>query len=221
MHIQAAQRLDPFESLRISYKKKQHLIRERLKEFEDLFDQCDDEAIFAELIFCILTSNVGARMGMNAIDAIRGIYLTATEEELYDALKHKHRYPNQANYIVTTRDFLISRYSLRMRDLILSFDDPTPLRDFFASTREVKGIGYKQASHFLRNIGLKGYAILDKHVLVSMYDFGLIDTPAPPTTRKRYLEIEDKLRIFARKLGIDFDEIDLLLWSEKTGKILK
>ena len=219
--IYPAQTLDPYEYLRISYKKKQSQIQSRLKEFEKLFERCDDYAIFEELIFCILTSNTGAKMGLAAVDAIRDILLEGTEEELYGRLKNKHRYPNQSSYIVTTREFLKREYSLKMRDLILCFDDHQERRDFFAITKEIKGIGFKQASHFLRNIGLKGYAILDKHVIRSLYEFGIISSPKPPTTRNRYLEIEDKLKDFARKLGIDFDEIDLLLWSEKTGKILK
>jgi len=82
-------------------------------------------------------------------------------------------------------------------------------------------LGYKEASHFLRNIGFCGYGILDKHILRSLHEFKVIDSPKPPTTRDKYLEIECKLKDFAKKLNIDSDELDLLLWSEKTGEILK
>jgi thermostable 8-oxoguanine DNA glycosylase len=33
--------------------------------------------------------------------------------------------------------------------------------------------------------------------------------------------IEDKLKSLATLTGIDFDELDLVLWSLKTGEILK
>ena len=33
--------------------------------------------------------------------------------------------------------------------------------------------------------------------------------------------IEEKVKRFARSVGIDFDELDLLLWYTKTGEILK
>ena len=40
-------------------------------------------------------------------------------------------------------------------------------------------------------------------------------------TRARYLSTEERLRRFADDLGVDFDELDLVLWSLKTGEILK
>jgi thermostable 8-oxoguanine DNA glycosylase len=35
------------------------------------------------------------------------------------------------------------------------------------------------------------------------------------------LATEDKLKILAEATEIDFDELDLVLWSMKTGEILK
>jgi thermostable 8-oxoguanine DNA glycosylase len=58
-------------------------------------------------------------------------------------------------------------------------------------------------------------------MVLSLYQFEIIDSPKPPTTRKKYLEVEGKLKEFARELGIGADELDLLLWSEKTGHIPK
>ncbi|HLM02976.1 MAG TPA: hypothetical protein VK400_18130, partial [Pyrinomonadaceae bacterium] len=79
----------------------------------------------------------------------------------------------------------------------------------------------KEASHFLRNVGLKGYAILDKHILRSLAELKIIDDPKPPNTRAKYLRVEQQLKNFACQLEIDFDEMDLVLWSLKTGEILK
>ena len=50
---------------------------------------------------------------------------------------------------------------------------------------------------------------------------GVIESPQPPATRARYLATEERLRLFARDIRIDFDELDLVLWSMKTGEILK
>ena len=68
---------------------------------------------------------------------------------------------------------------------------------------------------------MKGYAILDKHVMNCLADLEVVDTRKPPATRARYLETEEKLRRFARDIRIDFDELDLVLWSMKTGEVLK
>ena len=70
-------------------------------------------------------------------------------------------------------------------------------------------------------MGFRGYSILDKHILRSLAELGVVESPAPPTTRARYLAAEEKLRSFAQHARIDFDELDLVLWSMKTGEILK
>jgi thermostable 8-oxoguanine DNA glycosylase len=73
----------------------------------------------------------------------------------------------------------------------------------------------------LRNIGYRGYAILDKHVLTRLAELEVIESPKPPSTKKGYVAIEERANLFADSIGIDFDELDLLLWYTKTGEILK
>ena len=110
---------------------------------------------------------------------------------------------------------------MRLRERLLSFRDRTERRDWLAQDPQVKGLGYKEASHFLRNVGFKGYGILDKHIVRSLHELNVIDSPKPPTSRGKYLETEDRMRRFALTAGVNFDELDLLLWSMKTGEILK
>ena len=209
------------EELRRSYEMKKPLISERMREFAEVYDK-GDEAIFTELCFCIFTAGASARMGLACIDAIKDVILTATADELEARIERKHRYPKaRAGYIIHTRDYLQRECNLQMKELIESFQDRIELRDFFAANKDIKGIGYKEASHFLRNIGFKGYAILDKHILRSLHEFGVIDSPRPPASRKKYLEIEAKMEGYACEIGIDFDDLDLLLWSNRTGEILK
>ena len=110
---------------------------------------------------------------------------------------------------------------MALRERLNGFSNPIERRDWLAQERRLKGLGYKEASHFLRNIGLKGLAILDKHVLRCLADLKVIDNPKPPTTRARYLATEERLREVAAHLEIDFDELDLVFWSMKTGEVLK
>jgi N-glycosylase/DNA lyase len=104
---------------------------------------------------------------------------------------------------------------------LAGFDDDIARRDWLAREKGIKGLGYKEASHFLRNIGYSGYAILDKHVLRCLAELKIIDEPKPPNSRARYLTVETKLRQLTKKVRIDFDELDLVLWSIKTGSVLK
>jgi len=54
-----------------------------------------------------------------------------------------------------------------------------------------------------------------------LHEFGIIDDPKPPAGRSKYLETEAKMKVFADNIKIDFDDLDLLLWSNRTGEILK
>ncbi len=207
--------------LKQSYDIKKDLIKQRMHEFEEVY-KLGDEAIFTELCFCIFTAGSSARSGLVCIEAIKDIILTGTAKEIEKRIERKHRYPQaRAEYIVHTRSYLEKEWDFQIKKLIESFDDKIELRDFFACNKGIKGIGYKEASHFLRNIGFKGYAILDIHILRSLFELGIIESPKPPASKGKYLEIEEKLRTFANEIDIDFDDLDLLLWSNKTGEILK
>jgi len=133
-----------------------------------------------------------------------------------------HRFPNaRPEYIVITREYLQRSFSMRLRERLESFSDASKRRDWLAQDPRIKGLGYKEASHFLRNIGFKGYGILDKHVIRCLAEMGVIKSTKPPTSRKNYLETEERMREFADQVEIDFDELDLVLWSMKTGEVLK
>ncbi|HLM55112.1 MAG TPA: hypothetical protein VK422_03230 [Pyrinomonadaceae bacterium] len=210
------------ETIRAAHRARRREIRARLREFEEVWRGGTDERLWEEMVYCIFTAGASARMGLNSVEAVRPLLARGTHEELAGALTGRHRYPRaRAGYVVATRDFLSRDCRLRLRERLEGFRDPIERRDWLARERGVKGLGYKEASHFLRNVGLRGYAILDKHILRCLAEAGRIESPAPPSTRSRYLATEESLRRFAAELGLDFDELDLVLWSMKTGEILK
>jgi N-glycosylase/DNA lyase len=210
------------EKIRAAHRERRREIRARLSEFEAVRRTATDERLWEELVFCIFTAGASARMGLGSIEAVRHLLSRGTHDELAAALQSKHRYPNsRSGYIVVTRAYLEADCRMRLRERLENFEDPFERRDWLARTREIKGLGYKESSHFLRNVGYRGYAILDKHILRSLAEVGVLDSPQPPSTRARYLSTEERLRRFADDLGIDFDELDLVLWSMKTGEILK
>ncbi len=205
--------------LKQSYEQKKQLIDARLKEFEGIFHK-GDETIFKELCFCLFTAGASARMGLTSVAAIEDILMTGSIEDLAGRLKGIHRYwSRRAEYVVLAREFITSELSFKLKEKIESFDDKNELRDFFV--KNIKGLGYKEASHFLRNIGFKGYAILDRHVLRNLIRYGVTDETTSPNSKNKYLEVETNMKSFADNIGIDFDALDLLLWSNETGEILK
>jgi N-glycosylase/DNA lyase len=199
-------------------------IRKRLGEFEEVWRQGSDARLWEELAYCIFTAGASARMGLDSVDAVRSLLLDGEAKAMAKALKKAgaHRFPNaRPEYIVTTRNYFRADFDMKLRQRLLGFSDPLARRDWLAQEKQVKGLGYKEASHFLRNIGIKGHAILDKHVMRCLCEVGVVAAPKPPSTRAKYLAVEQELLRFAREIKVDFDELDLVLWSMKTGEILK
>jgi len=191
------------------------LVAQRIREFKDIGRKGNEEW-FLELCFCILTANSTARLGMKIQSELgSGGFLTLPLKELRHRLRAAgHRFPNtRARFIFEARRFR------DIKGIIERFTDTQQAREWMAEN--VMGIGYKESSHFLRNVGFNNVAILDRHVLSTLHEHGLIDVLPRSLTHGRYLEIERKLEELARKLGLTLGELDLYLWYLKTGEVLK
>ena len=145
----------------------------------------------------------------------RNILINGSLEEIQFKLKKVgYRFPNKrAEYIIDVRN-----KNLDLRNLVDTYDK-NELREYLV--KNVKGLGYKEASHFLRNIGIFSLAILDKHILKSLVEFGVIKEIPKTMNKNKYLEIEKKYFEFSNQVKINGDELDLLLWSIKNGQIMK
>lgn len=185
----------------------------RVSEFAEL-GRKDERALFSEMCFCILTANYSAEGGMRIQTAIGDGFVTLPEATLALRLRELgHRYPNvRAKYIVEARKHL---GSLKR---IVSSSEGASLREWLA--KNVKGLGYKEASHFLRNVGFTDVAILDFHIIDILERCGAVVRPKT-LTRNKYIEIENILKKFASKIGVNLAELDLYLWYLETGKVLK
>ncbi|MFQ5976453.1 MAG: N-glycosylase/DNA lyase [Candidatus Hydrothermarchaeales archaeon] len=203
-----------------SYKYKREEIKARLKEFEKVGEE-GDERIFTELCFCILTPQSKAKVCDSAVQNLVKTNMlfegTAEEIRLYLA---GVRFPNnKARYISEARKLFTARGGLKIKDEMGSFDDDRELRRWLVS--KIRGLGYKEASHFLRNIGRGAdLAILDRHILKNLTLLGVIDEEKA-VSNKAYLEIESRMLQFSKEVNISLAELDFLLWSEETGEIFK
>ena len=205
-----------------AHRERRSEIKRRLDEFELIWKEGSDAKLWEEMVFCFFTGGCSAKMGLRAIEAVRPLLDSGSQPEIAKALSGVHRYPNaRARYVYVSRSFLKQHCNLELRKKLEGFDCGLERRDWLVKEKGIKGLGYKEASHFLRNIGFKGYAILDKHVLKCLAELKIIEDPKPPNTRSKYLRVEDKLRDLTDRTKIDFDEMDLVLWSMKTGQILK
>jgi N-glycosylase/DNA lyase len=204
-----------------SYRLKRNEIKGRLEEFKEVLNQ-SDERVFAELAFCICTPQSKATAAWNSITAlVKNDYLFSGSENVIRPFLNTVRFcDNKSKYIVEARNFFTKSNKLKIKEKIKSFDDQFKLREW--SAENIKGLGMKESSHFLRNIGLgNDMAILDVHILKNLKEYGVIEEIPEVLTKKLYLEIESKMRNFSKLVKIPMDELDLLFWSEETGMIFK
>ena len=204
--------LDSIEKLKNSDIK--NLVDTRIKEFAEIKNK-PIYNIFKELCFCIMTANCSAGKCIEIHENIGEGFLNLNEFQLANRFKELgYRFPNiRSNYIVVARNYLKD-----LEHKMKSNEGKNQLRDWIV--KKIKGVGYKEASHFLRNIGYKNYAIVDFHIVDLLAKHNLIKK-LKTMTKNKYLEIEELLKDIAERLGLNLAELDLYLWFLETGKILK
>ena len=203
-----------YKELLEEYKKKKQKIKDRLKDFRSI-NKNKTKELFPELCFCLLTPQSNARYCDKAIRELKktDLLFKGRKRAIGNVLRGKARFHNKkAEYIIHARSCFDRN--------IFNSGNALNIRDHLV--KNIKGMGYKEASHFLRNIGLGAeVAILDRHILKNLKRYGIIGSIPPSLTPGLYLKIERKAREFARRLNIPLEELDLLFWSRETGEIFK
>lgn len=187
-------------------------VNKRLKEFEDLGKKGNDDW-FCELCFCILTANSKARTALSIQEEFGANgFLSKPQDSLYNCIKrNKHRFHNKK-----TKYIIEARKHKNIKEIIKKEKEP---REWLV--KNIKGLGWKESSHFLRNVGYFDYAILDRHVINLMDEHGYIKQKSENLSKNIYLAIERQFIDLACKLGTTSAELDLYMWYKKTGKVLK
>jgi N-glycosylase/DNA lyase len=208
--------------LKNSYEKKKSEIKKRLEDFKKAWEKSDED-IFIELCFCLLTPMTRARAADEAINRLlrTKLLFTGNKNQILKVLTDAGiRFPeNKAKYIIEAREFFTHNGKIEIKSKL---DKGTAYTKREWLVENVKGLGYKEASHFLRNIGL-GFelAILDRHIIKNLMKYGVIDEIPECLTRKCYLFFEEKMKKFSKEVNIPMADLDLLFWSEETGEIFK
>jgi N-glycosylase/DNA lyase len=197
-------------------------IRARVDDFRSVWISGDSENILLELLFCILTPQSKAKVCWGAVEEMRcrNLILKGDYEDVLDAIATVRFKYRKASFIIRARDQFTVDGKITLVERLREFDTPYEAREWLAEN--VKGYGYKEAGHFLRNIGLgEDLAILDRHILKNLRRAGVISEIPPSMSPKRYLEIEGRMKDFSRMTGIPLSHLDLILWYRETGEIFK
>ncbi|NOZ91966.1 MAG: N-glycosylase/DNA lyase [Dictyoglomi bacterium] len=215
---------DVIDMWREKYLEIKDIIETRLSEFADVWKYADEERLFAEFVFCHLTPQSKAKVCWKAVECLRekGFLLQGQEEAVKSCLVGVRFKNNKAGYIIRSREQYWN-WPGGFRQFLVDIglpDDVISAREYLVE--HVKGMGYKEASHFLRNIGFgKDIAILDRHILKNLVRVGAIPEVPKSLTKKRYLEIEEAMRKLAQNIDIPMDHLDLLLWYLEAGEVFK
>jgi N-glycosylase/DNA lyase len=191
-------------------------VEARMREFKEAQTQ-GEKRWFEELVFCLLTANYSAKGALACIAALNedDAISEGDLDQLRACLEHRHRFPSKrAEFILKARE-----HKGDLKKTITSQLSSQAARDWLVDN--ITGLGMKEASHFLRNVGYLDLAIVDKHIMSHMEETGIIDQRPATLTRKKYLEYEAILQKVAKMLDMPIGEMDLYLWAKKSGEVIK
>lgn len=193
------------------YQEKKETIKQRLNDFKKIDKE---EDLFYELCFCILTPQSKAKLCWKSIGDLKKNDFLHKEFNPLPCLLGRTRFQNnKSRYLIEAK----SRYKEIIENLrkLNAYE----MREWLIEN--INGISYKESGHFLRNIGKRDLAILDRHILKNLFEQKVIDDIPKTLTKKKYLEIENKFKEFSNKVNIPMDELDLLFWSKEEGSVFK
>jgi N-glycosylase/DNA lyase len=190
-------------------------IRARLEEFRAV----PRERYFYELCFCLMTPQSSA-VQCNAVAA--ELERRGFREQPFDPAPllrswkdgYVRFHNTKARRLLDARDGFDGIARLLERDMT-----DVELRNALAN--HVRGLGMKEASHFLRNIGRTQLCIVDRHIIRNLLRLGILDEWPASISFRRYLDIERRFADLSQRVDIPLDELDLLLWQRETGFVLK
>jgi N-glycosylase/DNA lyase len=210
-----------FGELTADYSLVKTRIEERLGAFDRIWAEGNDADIFYELVFCILTPQSKPALCWEAVKRLKNANLFSrpflSGKEILPFLYGVRFKYKKSDFVLEAKESFKNR---GIKKHLSGFPNLDETRKWLF--QNVKGIGIKEAGHFLRNIGIGGeLAILDRHVLRFLETSGVIDKIPSSLTENRYLEIERKMRLFADKIGIGMSHLDFLLFYRATKMIFK
>ncbi len=203
------------------YKKIKPEIVNRISEFRKIWKDADNNALFTELAFCLFTPQSSARQCWRAVNILleKDLLFSGDWDSISREINIVRFRNNKAKYLVEARDKFCG-CDTGLRECLDLNADQFEKRAWLV--KNVKGMGFKEASHFMRNIGIGDkLAILDRHILKNMKLLGVIDEIPESISEKVYLQLEKKLSEFSARSRIPMEHLDFVLWYKEAGEVFK
>lgn len=218
------------DDLRQFYEQNKRDMEQFLKGCADMGRSSDAKELFRSLCRNLLGPQVKwetAKKAVEHLDKTNCLFkgdLASIEDGLE---KCGYRFTNRAAYLYEAQqrfyDKGSERHEMGIVELVRKLSTKTPqhARNMLirGGSYYIPGLGKKQASHFLRGLGLScnQLAILDRVILRELVYFGVIKEK-PKALNRAYLAIEAKVKDWADNIvGIPLDGLDWLLWKMGRG----
>jgi len=198
------------------------------------WDKMTEEELWQTLCLCILSSNVPYESAQSALShlvdneylRLRWIVETPNSENLIaeelskpfylpvklDGSCRKYRFPNvRARNIVQAARVMFSE-KLSLSEVLARHDSERIIRDTLVA--KIPGIGLKEASHFLRDIGYSNnLAIIDSHVASFLAEIKAISREeVKMINRSTYFELESILQKLCKEHNVSLSVFDIAVW---------
>jgi thermostable 8-oxoguanine DNA glycosylase len=179
------------------------------------------EEIWKQKVFCVLSSQVNSFRAASIVGSVvtnisffdHSIPFPHIEEACFRLLSSPeigYRFPSTRARQISLCWFLFWQIKDDYHGYVRSFQTEEKARSEIAKT--FPGLGFKQTSMFLRNIGAcKSLSVIDVHVL--NYLKTCHNWKIHNLTQARYLEAEDILRKDADRYGVELNVFDTILWA--------
>jgi N-glycosylase/DNA lyase len=172
--------------------------------------------IFSTLITCLLSSGwryekavKTSELFQRSFEIDQGIPSEDHIEVFLRSPQVRHRFPN-----VKAQQLHLALRALSHFPEDILYDGTNASEERLVRSilsKRLPGLGFKQTSMFLRNIGASEHlAVIDAHVL--WYLESRFGTAVRQLTTSRYIELEEQITTIANDFAVSLNDFDLLLW---------
>lgn len=198
-----------------------------------------DFSLWKNLCLCILSSNVNFELAKSALEHLvncellepsailkkkktrQKLILKELQKSIFKPRKkdggyRKYRFPlrRSIDLVCAANEIYVNWKDLKYFLKIMKSEESARYH-----LLKVSGLGLKESSHFLRNIGYSSsLAIIDVHIISFLKELEIIDTEKSTVTTKEYLELEKIMQHISRKNNLNLSILDNAIWHYMRNK---
>jgi len=163
------------------------------------------EDIFYDLCFAICAPQTTFKSNRKVIDKLieKDFYNSDIELEELKTIIRPVRFLRKAQYLLEAKIKFLFIYTLVSDNYFSEHHKRAWL------VKNIKGLGYKASSHFLRNLGAQDLAIIDTHIIKFMNIEKFLS--------KDYINIESDFREIATENNLSIAGLDAYVWKIRSN----